>query len=140
MGKLNDIRQKLSAGSTTSQLIDQGYAKSSVFSVARKLRNLRPDVNTYQVSDELQELRHAKEMMKLKKEIADLEVGNEKLPERVAKLETDIQELKDGIIDIWTKQALEAVRELNCPKHGHTMGMVVKCNTCNYEIGLGWRT
>ena len=25
MGKLNDIRQKLSAGSTTSQLIEQGY-------------------------------------------------------------------------------------------------------------------
>ncbi len=99
MGKLNDIRQKLSAGSTTSQLIDQGYAKSSVFNVARKLKNTKPDIPASPVPNELQELRQQRDMIKLQKEIAELEATKEKLPERVAALEKKMVELRSILND-----------------------------------------
>ena len=141
MGTLNDIRQKLLSGYSTSQLIVEGYAKSSVNHVARNLKkNQEPGATVTQVDDELQGLRHQKEKIKLQKEIAELEDDKEKLPDRVEKLEVDIQELKDTLFDLWVKQALEAIRELSCSAHGHTMGMVMKCKECNYEMGLGWRT
>lgn len=94
MGKLNDIRQKLSAGGTTSQLIDQGYAKSSVFNVARKLKNTKTDIPASSVPDEVQELRHRKEIIKLQKEIAELEAAKEKMPDRVAALESRLTALE----------------------------------------------
>ena len=64
MGKLNEIREKLLTGSTTNQLIEQGYAKSSVHHVAKKLEKLQPSPATSPVPDEIQELRHQKEIMK----------------------------------------------------------------------------
>ena len=94
MGKLNDIRQKLSAGSTPLQLIDQGFSISSVFDVARKLKKSKPDVSTTSVPDEVQDLRHRKEIIKLEKEIAELEAAKEKLPERMAALEQDVLKLQ----------------------------------------------
>jgi len=84
MGKLNDIKEKLLAGSTTKQLIEQGYAKSSVFNVARKLNNVQSAIPTSPVPDELQKLRHQEEIIKLQKEIVELESAKEKLPERMA--------------------------------------------------------
>ena len=109
--------------------------------MAKKLENnQKPGSTVTQVDDELQELRHRKEKIKLQKEIAELEDGKEKLSDRVEKLEADIQELKDTLFDLWAKQASEAVRELSCPAHGHTMGIVMKCKECHYEMGLGWVT
>ncbi|MFC1983071.1 hypothetical protein ACFLV5_04745 [Chloroflexota bacterium] len=95
MGKLNDIRQSLLAGSTTKEFVDQGYAKSSVFNEARKLKHTKPDdINASSVTDELQDLRHRKEIIKLQKEIAELEAGKEKLPERIATLESKVAKLQ----------------------------------------------
>lgn len=94
MGKLNDIRYKLSAGSTTKQLIDEGYAKSSVFNIARKLKNTKPGIPASLVPDELQELRHQREIIKLQKEITELEAAKEKLPDRVAALEKTVLKLQ----------------------------------------------
>lgn len=90
MGKLNEIRDKLLAGSTTKQLVKQGYAKSSVFSVAKKIKNLEPITTRLPISDEIQELRHRREIIKLQKEIAELEVAKEKVPDRLAKLEAEV--------------------------------------------------
>ena len=100
MGKLDDIRNKLQAGSTTKQLVEQGYAKSSVHHVAKKLEKLQSSPATSPVPDEIQELRHQKEIMKLKKEIAEIEAGKEKLPERVAKLEAELHQLNQQLPDL----------------------------------------
>ncbi|MFC2013809.1 hypothetical protein ACFLU8_02885 [Chloroflexota bacterium] len=123
MGKLNDIRQKLSAGSTTSQLIDQGYAKSSVFSMARKLKDSQSDIPATLVSDELQDLRRQRDMIKLQKEIAELEAAKEKLPERVAALELSLEELPARImfLEKQTTRLLDAVENLFFEMSGITL-------------------
>ena len=100
MGKLEEIRKKLVAGSTTKQLIEQGYAKSSVFNVAKKIKNPQPDAVTLPVPDEIQELRHRREIIKLQKEIAELEVAKEKVPDRLAKLETEVHQLNQRLPDL----------------------------------------
>lgn len=100
MGTLNDIRQKLSSGSTASQLIKEGYAKSSVTHAARKLRNTQLGTPTTPVSDELQELRQRKEIVKLQKEIADLEAGREGMPDRLSKLEAEVGQLNQQLPDL----------------------------------------
>ncbi len=94
MGKLNDIRDKLLSGSTTKQLIEQGYTKSSVFRVAGKLKGSQPNILATPASDELQELRHQRDMIKLREEISKLEAAKEKLPDRVAALEKAVPELR----------------------------------------------
>ena len=100
MGTLNDIRQKLLSGGTVSQLIKEGYAKSSVNHVARKLKKTQPaGTPTSSVEDELQELRRQKELIKLQKEIAELEATKDKLPERVAVLEKTVLELRSLVND-----------------------------------------
>ena len=99
MGKLSDIEQKLLSGSTTNQLIEQGYAKSSVHLVANKLKNLKPDTPVSPVSDEIQELRHQREIIKLQKEIAELESAKEKVPDRVAALEKSVSDLRSFVTD-----------------------------------------
>ena len=101
MGTLNDIRQKLLSGGTVSQLIKEGYAKSSVNHVARKLKKTQPaGTPASSVEDELQELRHQKEVVKLKKEISELEAAKEKVPDRVAKLEAEVQWLNQQLPDL----------------------------------------
>ncbi|MFC1870073.1 hypothetical protein ACFLYE_02245 [Chloroflexota bacterium] len=94
MGKLNEIRDRLLAGSTTSQLIEEGYAKSSVFNVAKKLKNAQPDIPASPISNELQELRHQRDIIKIQKEIAELEAARDKLPDRVAVLEKTVLDLR----------------------------------------------
>ena len=100
MGKLNDIRDKLLAGSTTKQLIEQGYSKSSVFAVARKIKDIQPGIPASSIPDDLQELRHQRDIIKLQKEIAELEAAKEKVPDRVAKLETEVQWLNQQLPDL----------------------------------------
>jgi len=98
MGTLNDIRQKLLSGYTVSQLIEEGYAKSSVNHEARKLKNnQKPGTTLTQVDDELLGLRHQKEIVKLQKEIAELEAAKENMPERMAALEKAIPELRSFV-------------------------------------------
>ncbi len=138
MGTLNDIKKKLLSGYTVSQLINEGYAKSSVNYAAKKLKKLQPGAPALPIPDEIKELRQQREKIKLEKEIADLEAGKERLPERVTELERALQELKDSILDIWTKDILEnLINRLSCPKHGQTMGLVFKCSSGDYEQGLG---
>ncbi|MFC1861248.1 hypothetical protein ACFLYL_03105 [Chloroflexota bacterium] len=95
MGTLNDIIQKLQSGYTVSQLIGEGYAKSSVNHAARNLKSPQPaTISSPSVDGELQELRHQKEVIKLQKEIAELESAMEKLPDRVAALEKRVIHLQ----------------------------------------------
>ena len=99
MGKLNDIRDKLLAGSTTKQLIEQGYAKSSVFQIAKKLRDAQSDTSSKSMSDEIQDLKHQRDVLKLKLEISQLEAAKENLPDRVAKLEKTAVDLESLLCD-----------------------------------------
>ncbi len=100
MGTLNDIRQKLQSGYTVSQLIGEGYAKSSVNHVAKKLKKTQAaGTPTSLVDDELQELRHQKEVVKLRKEITDMENARESLPERVTALEKTNHELRSLMVN-----------------------------------------
>jgi len=52
------------------------------------------------VGSEVQELRHQKEVVKLRKEIAELEATQEKIPERLEKLENEIRQLHQQEIDL----------------------------------------
>ena len=95
MGKLNDIEQKLLSGSTASQLKKEGYAKSSVTYVDRKLKKAEPvSTPTPSVNDELQQLRYQKELVKIKKEIADIEDSKENIPDRMAVLDSRLTALE----------------------------------------------
>ncbi len=139
MGKLSDIEQKLLSGSTTTQLIEQGYAKSSVHLVANKLKNLKPDTPVSPVPDEIQELRHRRDIIKLQKEIAELEAAKENLPDRVTKIETELLDLRENLVDIWATDMYDVIKRMECPKHGKTMGIVVQCRECTYTQGFGWK-
>ena len=59
-----------------------------------------------QTSDELQELRQKRDMIKLQKEIADIEADKEKIPERVAALESRLTALESWC-DINLMDAIE---------------------------------
>jgi len=140
MGILNDIRQKLLSGYSTSQLIAGGYAKSSVNHVARKLtKNQGPGTTVTQVDDELQELRHQKEKIRLQKEIADLEDGKEKLPDRVAALETKLAQLEGSAFKDRVNDAMCALFErvicAGCGQRGWTM-LTCVCASCDKSLEL----
>jgi hypothetical protein len=141
MDVLAEIKQKLLSGKQPKELVKESYAKSSVYSVAKKIRDAQLGMPELPLGDEVAELRRRKEIIKLEKEIADLEAGKERLPERVTELEHALQKTKDSILDIWTEDILEyVIARLSCPKHGQTMGIVFQCRECDYKIGLGWRT
>jgi chromosome segregation ATPase len=139
MGKLSEIEQKLLSGSTTNQLIEQGYAKSSVHLVANKLKNLKPDTPVSPIPDEIQELRHRREIIKLQKEIAELEAAKERLPDRVTKTEAELLDLRENLVDIWAIDMCAVLKRMECPKHGKAMGIVVQCRECTYTLGFGWK-
>jgi hypothetical protein len=139
MNILAEIRRKLIGGESPSELIKEGYAKSSVYYVWRRIKNEKSGINEIPPDDELTELRRKREIVKLQTEIQQLEADKEKLPERIAKIETDLQELRKNLFEIWAMKAVKATREdLSCPRHGRTMGIVFKCKVCSYEKGLGW--
>jgi hypothetical protein len=94
MGKLDEIRNKLRSGATTGQLITQGYPRSSVYRENKKLKVIQTGTPASPVSDEIQELRRHKEIIKLQKEIADLELAKEKIPDKVAALEKSVDKLR----------------------------------------------
>lgn len=96
MGKLEEIREKLVAGTAAKELVKQGYARSSVHHAAKKLKTIQPATPTSPVPDEIQELRHQRDIIKLQKEIAELEAMKERLPDRVAALELGLEGL-DGL-------------------------------------------
>ena len=125
MGKLNEIREKLSAGSTAKQLVEQGYAKSSVFSMAKKLKGSQPNIPAMPVSDELQELRRQRDMIKLQEEIAELEASKERLPERVAALESSSEGLPTRILFLEKQldRTLDAIEGLFFELVGITMSV-----------------
>ncbi|MFC1958305.1 hypothetical protein ACFLV6_00040 [Chloroflexota bacterium] len=115
MDILAEIRQKLLNGKQPAELVKEGFAKSSVYSVAKKIKNLHPDITSAPVPDEIQELRHQKEIMKLKREIAELEDSKEKIPGRLEKLEAEVLRLNKAIPNlVWDCYAsLYAVILLN---------------------------
>ena len=79
------ILEKLSGGMTEKQVIAQGFARSTVYQVAKRLA--RPDIS------EVAELREEKAILKLKADIEDIESKREKLPARIERLEKQINAL-----------------------------------------------
>ncbi|MFC1956165.1 hypothetical protein ACFLWZ_06590 [Chloroflexota bacterium] len=94
MGKLNEIRHRLLAGSTPKQLIEKGYPRSSVHRENKKLKDIQSVLPNMATSDELQELRQKRDMVKLQKEIAEIEADKEKIPERLTALENKVVKLQ----------------------------------------------
>ena len=139
MGVLDEIKQKLASGKQPVELVKEGYAKSSVYYVAKKIRNVQSGIPGLPVDAELAELRRRKEIIKLEKEIAELEAGKEKLPERVTKIEAELRNLRENLVDIWTTDMCDVLKRIECPEHGKTLGFVVGCRECNYTLGLGWK-
>ncbi|MBU1067844.1 hypothetical protein KKE60_08660, partial [Patescibacteria group bacterium] len=97
--KLYDIRQQLLGGKGPVALINEGFARSSVYYVAKKLRDAQLGMPGIPPGDEVAELRRRREIIKLEKEIADIEAGKEKLPDRVASLEADVKDLRSLVCD-----------------------------------------
>ena len=100
MDVLEEIRQKLLGGKKPMELVKEGYAKSSVYYAAKKVRNVRLGVPNLPIDDELAELRRKREIIKLEKEIAELEAAKGSLPERVSKLEAEVQRLSKQLPDL----------------------------------------
>ena len=143
MGTLNDIKQKLLSGYSTSQLIAEGYAKSSVNHVAKKLKkNQEPGTTVTQIDDDLQGLRHQREKIKLQKEIAELEDDRVKLPDRVAILEAKLTQLEGSAFKDRVDDALCALFEsVICPGCGQKGWAMLTC-VCAYcdkplELNIG---
>ena len=99
MGKLDEIRKKLQSGTTTRKLIEQGYPRSSVYRENKKIKGVQPEIPTSPAPNELQELRHQRDMIKVQKEIAELEAAKGKLPDRITALEKTVVELQRQTID-----------------------------------------
>ena len=102
MDVLAEIRQKLLSGKQPVALVKEGYAKSSVYHVANKLCSI-DQIKVWgseTTGDEVQGLRRRKEIIKLEREIAELEAAKERLPERVSKLEAEVHQLRQRLPDL----------------------------------------
>ena len=99
MDILAEIRQKLLSGKQPVDLVKEDYAKSSVYYVANKLRRTAQTKmwGGGLTGDEVQELRRRKGIVKLEKEIAEFEAAKERLPERVARLEARLDDLRSAL-------------------------------------------
>lgn len=75
MDVLEDIRQKLLDGKQPAELIKEGYAKSSVYYLAKKVRNVQSVIPRLPADDELTKLHRRKEIIKLEKEITALRLA-----------------------------------------------------------------
>lgn len=94
MSKLAEIRQKLEGGARPADLIKQGYAKSSVYAMAKTVSGSQSTMPAAD-DDELAALRKRKEIVKLEKEIADIEAAKgTPLEKRVTGLELEVQFLR----------------------------------------------
>ena len=117
MDILVDIRQKLLSGKQPIEWVKDGYAQSSVYSVAKKVRNTQSGILGLPVDDELTELRRRKEIIKLQKEIAELKAAKERLPDRVAKLEAEVHRLNQQLPDLVANCYASLYMVILC-KHG----------------------
>ena len=127
MDILAEIKQKLLGGKQPVDLIKEGYAKSSVYYVAKKVRNVQTGIAKLPADDELSELRRRKEIIKLEKEISELEAIKEKLPERITALESGLEGLP-GRISFLERQlnlTLDAVEHTFFELHGIAMSMQI---------------
>ncbi len=82
-----------------TQLIEQGYAKSSIFHVAKKLKDLQLGILTSPVLKFLKFIGYWRDIIKLQKEITELEAAKEKMPDRLAIFEKPLNELRSLVDD-----------------------------------------
>ena len=126
MDVLAEIRQKLLDGKQPVDLVREGYAKSSVYHMAKKVRDAHLGMPSLPVSDELTELRRRKEVIKLEKEIAELEAAKQKLPDRVAALESEVVALRSLIRNAVDTALFIAMVYANRPDEGKLSGDEVR--------------
>jgi hypothetical protein len=69
MNILAEIEKKLRGGKRPAELVKDGYAKSSVYHVVKKIRSDKPGISEPTSDDELTELRRRRGIIKLKTEI-----------------------------------------------------------------------
>jgi len=95
MGNMQEVYELLASGKACKELIAGGYPKSTVYHIAKKIeKDKQNSPNTLNKDDEIQELKRRKEIIKLENEIAELEATKEKLPDRVAALESRLVALE----------------------------------------------
>lgn len=88
MSNMEKIHKLLSSGKTPQELIADGYPKSTVYAVAKKANGPQLTISESAiVDDEVQELKQKKQILKLEKEIDELQAAKEKLPDRLTALE-----------------------------------------------------
>lgn len=111
MDKLAEIKQNLLSGQQPIDLIKAGYAKSSVYYMMKKIRDTQMGISELPGDDELADLRRQREVLKLEKEIADIEAAKEKLPDRMAVLEKKVAELQATLHETidWIVQEFDLV-------------------------------
>ncbi len=106
MGNMQEIKDLLLSGKTAIDIIGQGYAKSTVYSVVNSEKSkLKPAVFS---SDEISELKHRREVIRLEQEIAELE-AREKIPGRIAKLESELEDMDSLIWNVAGKTLYTAM-------------------------------
>jgi hypothetical protein len=95
MGSMEKIHKLLSAGKTPQELIADGYPKSTVYAVAKKVGGSQLPANEAGAfDDEVLELKQKKQILKLEKDIAELQAEKEKLPGRLAAAEKKVDSLR----------------------------------------------
>ena len=102
---MEEIRQKLEAGAAAKDLIKSGFGKKTTVYKVKKQMKSRSQLPA--VDDEVAELQHEKQVLKLKADIAELVALKEKLPDRVTTLEVEVVALRKLIRQAVNK-ALEA--------------------------------
>ena len=129
-------------GLSVKEIVSQGFARSTVYQVRRKLSRGQVSKPDPGVADELVELKYERERLKLEKQIADLVAEKEKLPDRVTALERELQDLRDHLLGFWT-DAWEGMLRIHtrCPEHGSKLALIVRCMNpgCPYERFMTWR-
>jgi predicted GNAT superfamily acetyltransferase len=103
---MEEIRQKLEAGAAAKDLIKSGFGKKTTVYKVKKQMKSRSQLPA--VDDEVAELQHEKQVLKLKADIAELVALKEKLPDRVTTLEVEVVALRKLIRQAVNK-ALEAL-------------------------------
>ena len=91
------IEEKLHSGMTPKQVIAQGHARSTVYQVKKEMAYSAKKEVAYPGSSEIAELKEEKTRLKLEAEIEEIKSKRDKLPERVARLERQMNALIDHL-------------------------------------------
>jgi chromosome segregation ATPase len=102
MSNMETIHQRLQDGESPRQLIAEGFPRSTVYLVNRRIKGMQgsPGKTDAVVTDEeIQELKQEKARLSLQVQISKLEAERERLPNRVTRLERQLSLLLDHLTE-----------------------------------------